>query len=191
MAVMTSQALWDFGRGSGVVALVLLTLSMVLGIATRSGRPAPWLPRFAVAETHRNTSLLATVFLVLHVGLLLFDPYAQLRIFDLVFPFVGNYRPFWQGLGTVALDLMIALVVTSLLRTRIGLRTWRGIHWAAYGLWPIALVHALGTGTDSFSAWFLVLAIVCVAAVLGALGWRLSARFTERRAVAPTMEVRV
>jgi sulfoxide reductase heme-binding subunit YedZ len=184
---MTSIALWDFGRGSGVVALVLLTVSMVLGIATRSGRPAPWLPRFAVAEVHRNASLLATVFLALHVGLLLFDPYALLRLFDLILPFVGNYRPFWQGLGTVALDVLIALVVTSLLRHRIGRRSWRAVHWAAYGLWPIALVHALGTGTDSFTPWFLTLAAICVAAVLGALGWRVSARFTERT----RLEVRV
>ena len=178
---MTTTALWDFGRATGVVALVLLTASMVLGVATRSGRPAPWLPRFAVTEVHRNVSLLSAVFLALHVVLLLFDPYAMLRLFDLVFPFVGNYRPFWQGLGTVALDVLLALVVTSLLRHRLGRRTWRAVHWAAYALWPIALVHALGTGTDSFSAWFLTLAALCVLAVLGALSWRLSARFTERR----------
>jgi methionine sulfoxide reductase heme-binding subunit len=177
----SSTALWDFGRASGVVSLVLLTVSMVLGIATRSGRPAPWLPRFAVAEMHRNVSLLGAVFLTLHVSLLLFDPYAMLRLFDLVVPFVGNYRPFWQGLGTVALDLIIALVVTSLLRHRIGRRTWRAIHWAGYGFWPVALVHALGTGTDSFTPWFLALAVFCASSVLGALCWRLSARFTETR----------
>lgn len=188
---MTETALWDFGRGSGVVALVLLTVSTVLGIATRSGRPAPWLPRFAVAEVHRNASLLASVFLVLHVGLLLFDPYALLRLFDLVLPFVGDYRPFWQGLGTVALDLMIALVVTSLLRRRLGRRTWRAIHWAAYAMWPVALAHALGTGTDAFSVWFLVLAALCTVTVAGALCRRLSARFTERRSVPVRMEARV
>ncbi|GHF62105.1 sulfoxide reductase heme-binding subunit YedZ [Amycolatopsis bartoniae] len=178
---MTATALWDFGRATGVVALVLLTLSMVLGVATRSGRPAPWLPRFAVTEVHRNVSLLSSVFLALHVVLLLFDPYAMLRLFDFVLPFAGNYRPFWQGLGTVALDVLLALVVTSLLRHRLGRRTWRAVHWAAYALWPIALAHALGTGTDSFSPWFLTLAVLCVLAVAGALCWRLSARFAERR----------
>ncbi|GAB2988002.1 ferric reductase-like transmembrane domain-containing protein [Amycolatopsis acidiphila] len=177
---MTTTALWDFGRGSGVVALVLLTASLVLGIATRSGRPAPWLPRFAVTELHRNLSLLAATFLALHVGLLLFDPYAMLRLFDLVLPFAGDYRPFWQGLGTVALDVLLALVVTSLLRHRLGRRTWRAVHWAGYALWPVALVHALGTGTDSFTPWFLTLAAICTAAVAGALCWRLSARFAER-----------
>jgi len=112
---------------------------------------------------------------------LLFDPYAQLRLFDFVLPFVGKYRPFWQGLGTVAFDLLVALVVTSLLRHRIGHRVWRAIHWLSYAMWPVALVHALGTGTDGFSAWFLALAGVCTATVLGALGWRVSAGFAERR----------
>ncbi|WP_236793693.1 ferric reductase-like transmembrane domain-containing protein [Amycolatopsis sp. GM8] len=177
-----NTALWDFGRGTGVVALVLLTVSTVLGIATRSGRPAPWLPRFAITEVHRNVSLLATVFVALHVVLLLFDPYAMLRLFDLVVPFAGNYRPFWQGLGTLALDILLVIVVTSLLRHRLGHRTWRAIHWTAYGLWPVGFAHALGTGTDAFSTWFLALAVVCAAAVIGALSWRLSTRFTKLEA---------
>ncbi|GAA5151038.1 ferric reductase-like transmembrane domain-containing protein [Amycolatopsis dongchuanensis] len=155
---------------------MLLTVSTVLGIATRSGRPAPGLPRFAVAELHRNVSLLSAVFLALHVGLLLFDPYAMLRLFDLVLPFVGEYRPFWQGLGTVALDVLLALVVTSLLRHRLGRRTWRAVHWAAYALWPVALVHALGTGTDGFSPWFLTVAVLCVLSVVGALFLRREVR---------------
>ncbi|WP_431910172.1 ferric reductase-like transmembrane domain-containing protein [Amycolatopsis thermoflava] len=176
---MSTDALWDFGRGTGVVALVLVTVSVVLGILTRRGEPVAGLPRFAVTEVHRNASLLSVVFLALHVGLLLFDPYAQLRIFDLVVPFAGDYRPFWQGLGTVALDLLVALVVTSLLRQRLGRRTWRAVHWLAYAMWPVAVAHSLGTGTDAFSAWFLAIAAVCVAAVLGATGWR----FTRKELV--------
>lgn len=182
---MSTDALWYLGRGSGVVALVLFTVSVVLGIGTRSGRAAPWLPRFAVAALHRNTSLLATVFLVIHVVTLLFDPYAQLNVVDTVFPFLAGYAPFWVGLGTLALDLMLALVITSLLRHRIGHRTWRAIHWAAYGAWPIALVHALGSGTDAGTAWFLILAGVCAVAVAGALSWRLSTSFPEHDRRAP------
>lgn len=182
---MTVNALWDFGRGTGVVSMVLLTVSLVLGIATRSGRPAPWLPRFAVAELHRNVSLAASVFLLLHVVLLLFDPYAMLRLVDVVFPFAGAYRPFWLGLGAVALDLLIAVVVTSLLRHRIGRRTWRAVHWASYAMWPVALAHSIGDGTDGLSLWFLVVSIVCTVAVAGALCWRLSAHFTERHSTEP------
>ncbi|HEX6355857.1 ferric reductase-like transmembrane domain-containing protein [Actinophytocola sp.] len=182
---MSTDALWYLGRGSGVVTLVLFTASLVLGIGTRSGRPAPWLPRFAVTTLHRNASLLATVFLVLHVVLLLFDPYAQLTVVDTVLPFLAGYAPFWVGLGTLALDLLLALVVTSLLRQRIGHRTWRAVHWTAYAAWPISLVHALGSGSDAGTRWFLVLAGACAVAVAGALAWRLSASFSERDAVTP------
>lgn len=180
---MDADALWYLGRGSGIVALLLLTVAVVLGIGTRSGRPAPWLPRFAVASLHRNTSLLATVFLVLHVVLLLFDPYAQLDVVDTVLPFLAGYAPFWVGLGTLTLDLLAALVITSLLRHRIGHRAWRAVHWAAYASWPTALVHALGSGTDAGTAWFLALAGVCAFAVAGALAWRLSTSFTEQTTV--------
>lgn len=187
---MNTTALWDFGRGTGVVALVLLTVSVVLGIATRSGRPAPWLPRFAVTELHRNVSLLSAVFLALHVVLLLVDPYALLRVTDIVLPFLGAHRPFWLGLGTVALDVMFALVVTSLLRHRLGRRTWRAVHWSAYALWPIALAHSVGDGTDGFTAWLLILSAICTAAVAGVLCWRLSAGFAERRATSARLEAR-
>jgi sulfoxide reductase heme-binding subunit YedZ len=189
---MNTDTLWYLGRGSGVVTLVLLTISIVLGIGTRSGRPAPWLPRFAVAALHRNTSLLAAVFLVLHVVLLLFDPYAQLAVVDTVVPFLAGYAPFWVGLGTLTLDLLAALVLTSLLRHRIGRRTWRAVHWTGYAAWPVALVHALGAGTDAGSGWFLVLAGVCAVAVAGAVCWRLSTSFSEQeqRAALPlSMEV--
>jgi sulfoxide reductase heme-binding subunit YedZ len=137
------------------------------------------LPRFAVAAVHRNASLTAVVFLLIHVASLYFDPYAQLRLLDLVVPFAGAYRPLWLGLGTVGLDLIVALVVTSLLRHRIGVRTWRAVHWLAYLSWPVALSHALGNGTDNGSWWLRTLAAACTLAVLGAVGWRVSERFQE------------
>lgn len=177
--MLTVNTLWYVGRGSGLVDLVLLTLVMVLGIANRSGRPSVGLPRFAVAVVHRNASLLALVFLGIHVFTLLVDPFAKLRLYDIVLPFAARYRPLWMGVGTVALDLMVALVVTSLLRHRMSVRTWRFIHWAAYAAWPLAIVHTLGTGTDNTSAWLLVTTVMCIAAVAIAVVWRLSSGFTE------------
>ncbi|MFF5085290.1 ferric reductase-like transmembrane domain-containing protein [Actinoplanes sp. NPDC000266] len=174
-----TDALWYFARGSGVVSLVLLTVVVALGIGARSGRTAFNLPRFAVNLLHRNAALLAVVFLVLHVVSLLFDPYAQLRLFDLVLPFAGNYRPLWQGLGTLGLDLMIAIVVTSLLRHRIGARAWRAVHWLAYLCWPVALMHGLGTGSDNGTVWLWAISMVCVAVVLAAVIWRLTPNFTR------------
>jgi len=172
-----TNALWYLGRGSGVVSLVLLTIVVALGIATRSGRPMPGLPRFAVAAVHRNASLLAVTFLGIHVVTLLADPFAQLKLVDLVLPFVGAYRPFWLGLGTVGLDLIAALVITSLARARLGLRAWRVVHWLAYAAWPVALLHSLGTGTDAGRPWMLALAAGSAAVVLAAIAWRCSPSF--------------
>jgi sulfoxide reductase heme-binding subunit YedZ len=174
-----SNALWYVGRGTGVASLLLLTIVVALGIATRSGRAVFGLPRFAVATVHRTASLTAVVFLLIHVGSLYFDPYAQLHLLDFLVPFAGAYRPFWLGLGTVGLDLIAALVVTSLLRHRIGRRTWRAVHWLAYLSWPVALSHALGNGTDNGTWWLRSLAAVCMLAVLSAVGWRTSERFQE------------
>lgn len=176
---MSSEALWALGRGAGVVLLVLMSTTVLLGLLTRSGRPAPGLPRFAVTIVHRNASLLAVVFLVVHIGTLYFDPYAQLSLVDAVVPFLGSYEPVWLGLGTLALDVTLAVVVTSLLRSHLGPRTWKGVHLAAYALWPMAVAHSLGTGTDSGSAWFLVVLACCVVPVLAATAWRVSAGFVE------------
>jgi methionine sulfoxide reductase heme-binding subunit len=174
-----SAALWYVGRGTGVASLLMLTIVVALGIATRSGRAILGLPRFAVAAVHRTASLTAVVLLLIHVGTLYFDPYAQLRLVDFVLPFAGAYRPFWLGLGTLGLDLIAALVVTSLLRHRIGRRTWRAVHWLAYLSWPVAMSHALGNGTDNGTWWLRGLAAACTLAVLGAVGWRVSERFQE------------
>jgi sulfoxide reductase heme-binding subunit YedZ len=174
-----NEALWYVGRGTGVASLLLLTVVVALGIATRSGRAIFGLPRFAVAAVHRTASLTAVVFLLLHVGSLFFDPYAQLHLVDFFLPFTGTYRPLWLGLGTVGLDLIAALVVTSLLRHRIGRRSWRAVHWLAYLSWPVALAHALGNGTDRGTWWLLGLAWACTMTVLVAIGWRVSERFQE------------
>ena len=174
-----NEALWAFGRASGAVSLGLFTLSVVLGILVRSGRPLFVLPRFSLVLVHRNIALLAVVFLGLHVGSLLLDPFAQLRAADVVVPFMGSFKPFWQGLGTLALDLAAAIAVTSLLRRRLGPRVFRTVHGTTYALWPVAVAHALGNGTDGTSTWFLGLALAAFGAVAAAVLWRLSAGFIE------------
>jgi len=173
------KALWYLGRSSGVVSLVLLTLVVALGIVTRSGRPLPGLPRFAVSAVHRSASLLAVVFLTLHVVTLTLDPQSQLRWLDAVIPFGSHPKPLWIGLGAASLDLIAALVITSLLRQRIGHRVWRAIHWAAYALWPLAVLHTIGTGTDMRQLWMRGLLAVCTFIVAWLIGWRLSPRFLD------------
>lgn len=175
-----SEALWALGRGTGVVALVMLTVSLALGIAARSGRPIAGLGRFGIAEVHRTAALTGTALIALHVGTLMFDPYAQLRLVDTVLPFVGTFRPLWQGLGTLAVDLLVVVTVVSLLRDKVGPRVFRAVHWATYALWPVALVHALGNGTDSGSLWLRTVAGVSILGVAGSVAWRVTESYAER-----------
>jgi sulfoxide reductase heme-binding subunit YedZ len=172
-------ALWDLGRGSGVVSLALFTVVVALGVVTRSGRPLPGLPRFAVSAVHRSASLLAVVFLVTHVVTLTLDPTSQLRWLDAVIPFGSHFRPLWVGLGALSLDLMAALVVTSLLRQHIGRRVWRAVHWTAYAMWPLAVLHTIGAGTDVRRVWMISFLVVCTGSVAALLGWRVSRRFLD------------
>lgn len=176
---MTDELLWAVGRASGVVALLLLTASLWLGIVVRSGRPLPGLPRFSVTLVHRNISLLAVAFLAVHVGTLLLDSYAKLTLTDVLVPFLGAHLPFWLGLGTIAVDLLLAVTITALLRRRLGLRVFKAVHWLSYAMWPVALAHTVGDGTDGRSGWMLLLAAGCVLFVLVAVFWRASAGFIE------------
>jgi methionine sulfoxide reductase heme-binding subunit len=169
------SAYWYLARSTGAVALVLLTVSVVLGILdTLRFSAAPRWPRFAVDAIHRQSSLLVIVFIVVHIITSVLDGFAPISLIDGVIPFHSPYRPLWLGLGVVSFDLLIALAVTSLLRRRIGYGWWRGIHWLAYASWPVAVLHGLGTGTDVKSVWMLGLTAVCVAAVLAALLIRIS-----------------
>jgi hypothetical protein len=165
---------WYLTRGSGVVALLLLTASIVLGIATTIRWSTSGLPRFAVAGLHRTLTLLAIVFVAVHVVTTVVDGFAPIGWTDAFIPFLSPYRPFWLGLGAVAFDLLLALVITSLLRARIGYRVWRVTHWLAYASWPVALVHSLGTGSDARVGWLHAIAIGSVVAVGGALVIRLA-----------------
>ncbi len=175
-----TAALWALGRGTGIVALVLFTVSIVLGIVARSGRKVPWLGRFGTSDLHRTAALTGTGLIAVHIGSLYFDPYAQLKFVDFFFPFLGSYRPMWLGLGTLALDLLGVVTIVSLLRHRVGPKVFKTVHWATYALWPLALLHAVGTGTDAATLWFRALAALCVGAVVTALGWRLSPSYANR-----------
>ncbi len=159
------------------MSLVLLTLVMVLGIAQiQRWAPSRW-PRFVTAALHRNASLLAVAFLGVHILTSVADGYAPISVVAVFVPFTSSYRPLWLGLGAVALDLVVALTVTSLLRPHIGHRVWRTLHWAAYACWPVAFVHGLGTGSDGRVGWVQVVDLACLAAILGAVGWRLASNW--------------
>ena len=171
--VMAASPLWYLARASGTVSLVLLTASVLGGILTWSRWGSPAWPRILTTGFHRNVSLLAIGFVTLHVLTNVLDGYAPIRFLDAVLPFGSAYRPLWLGFGAVAFDLLLLVIVTSLLRRRLGWRRWRVIHWAAYACWPIALVHAFGTGSDPRHSWFTAVAVVCTTAVLSATAARI------------------
>jgi sulfoxide reductase heme-binding subunit YedZ len=174
IVVTSSTPLWYITRATGLVALVLLTIGMALGllIAVRfEGRQ--W-PRFITIGLHRNMSLLALAFTAVHVLTTITDSFVPIDLQDAFIPFISPYRPFWLGLGAIASDLLIALTVTSLLRARLGHRSWRLVHWTAYLCWPVAVLHGLGTGTDTRTRWVLLVTVLCVAAIACLTGWRLA-----------------
>jgi len=170
--ITSSTALWYASRTTGIISLVLLTAAMVLGIlVNRQGR-LPGLPRFAVTGLHRNLSLLAVGFLAVHVATAVADPFVTIGLAAVVIPLASPYRSVWIGLGAVSLDLMIALIATSLARARIGRGTWRAVHWLAYASWPVALAHSIGSSGDLRGGPLLALAAACTLAVAVAVGWR-------------------
>jgi predicted ferric reductase len=173
---------WYLTRSTGAVALLLLTGSVALGVADVQRLGTPRWPRFVLDSLHRNISLLAVVFLLLHILTAVLDSFAPISLTAAVVPFLSSYRPFWLGLGAVAFDLMLALILTSLLRQRIGYSGWRATHWLAYACWPIALLHSLGTGSDVKSSWLLVLAVACLALVLVAVLVRVLSGWTGANA---------
>lgn len=160
-----AKELWYLTRGSGAVALVLLTAAVALGVLTSLRVATPRWPRFTINSLHRNLTLLAIAFVGLHVVTTVADGYAPIGLKDALVPFASPYRPIWLGLGAVAFDLLLALVITSYLRHRIGFRTWRGVHWLAYAAWPVALVHSFGTGSDARATWLVALGFGALAVV--------------------------
>jgi sulfoxide reductase heme-binding subunit YedZ len=178
-AITGSTALWYASRATGVVSLLLLSLVVMLGIlVNRQGR-LPGLPSFAVTGLHRSLSLMSVLFVAVHVATAVIDPYVNIRLAAVVIPFISAYEPFWLGLGAVSLDLVAVLILTSLARAYLSRRMWRGIHWLAYAVWPVALVHSIGSSHDLRSGGLLMLAIGSALAVAAASLWRLAGSARE------------
>jgi methionine sulfoxide reductase heme-binding subunit len=180
-AVAGSQGLWFVSRGSGLVLLVLFTVVMVMGVATRTGASPPRWPRFAVAELHRTLALFTVALFGLHVVTAILDPYVPIGWAATVAPILSPYRTLAIGLGTVAVDCGGAVLLTSVLRGRLGFRTWRAVHWLAYLAWPAAFLHSLSAGNDLRIAWVAVIEWASAAAVAAAVLVRLLGGWRHRR----------
>jgi hypothetical protein len=183
IAAAGPSPLWYLTRGTGLVTLLLLTASVVLGVLQVLRWAPAGSPRFIVVTMHRAISLLVVALLAVHVLTAALDSFAPIRLLDAVLPFAASYRPIWLGLGALGFDLILALTMTSLLRRRLGLGAWRAVHWLAYACWPVALAHGWGTGSDTRSPWMLAVSLGCAAAVLVAVAWRLVSGWSEHARV--------
>ena len=173
VGTLAANPLWFATRACGTVALVLLTVSVVIGIASARRYAPGRIGRFEVAAAHRNASVLALVFLAAHIVTAIADAYVPLGWVSVVIPFASPYRTLWTGLGTVAFDLLAVVALTSAVRLRLGVRSWKTVHYLAYAAWPPAVFHAAGTGTDTRLKPQLALYVLCVGSVTAACWWRL------------------
>lgn len=176
-----SHLLWFTTRGAGAVSLVLLSAVVVLGLVGAVGGQRPRWPRFLITILHRNLALLALVFLATHIVTAVLDPFTALGWGAALVPWGSSYRPLWVGVGVISLYLGAVLVSTSLLRRWLSYRAWRFVHWTAYAVWPLALIHSLGAGSDTRFLWMdTVYAVCCVPVAVFFL-----VRVARRRANAP------
>ena len=179
---MTSQQmLWYLTRATGIVSLLLLTGTVVLGVLGTARIASRIWPRLVTAGLHRNMALTATALVGVHVVTTVFDPFVSISVVAAFVPFTASYRPLWLSLGAVAFDLLLAVMITSLLRDRLSYRAWQVVHVLVYACWPIALLHSLKTGTDTKLHWVLAIDIGCVLAFAAAVWWRLSLRAASLR----------
>jgi DMSO/TMAO reductase YedYZ heme-binding membrane subunit len=170
---LSGPELWFANRGTGFVLLLLLTLSTMLGVLSTSRlSPRLW-PRMLSQGLHRNVSLLAVTFLAAHVTTAVADTFVDIRWYDAFIPFGGKYMPLWLGFGALAVDMIIAITATSLLRHRMSHKPWRAIHIMAYAAWGLGLLHGLQMGTDAGSVWGAAFNYGCIGLVFVAILARL------------------
>jgi len=172
---------WFLNRGTGVILLILMTVSVALGVLSTVRASSVFWPRFVTQRLHRNISLLAVALLIAHAAAAVIDDFVNIRWWDAFVPFVGDYQPLWLGLGTLATDFIIITVLTGLSRTRFGSRTWRTIHLTSYLGWGAGLGHGFGIGTDSRQTWSIAVSVACVGVVAGSVAVRLGTFGAERR----------
>ena len=173
MHLTTSPADWYAVRAAGIVAYIVLTLVVVLGLNLAGHKKLRIWPRFAVEDVHRFGGLLLGAFVAIHVVAIAIDAYLPFSLASLIVPLASSFRPFWVGLGIVAAELLLALAIANHYRRRLPYRFWRRAHYLNFAVWIAATVHGLATGTDRSSWWFLAITAAGVALVSGSIALRL------------------
>jgi sulfoxide reductase heme-binding subunit YedZ len=185
---MFDQVLWFAARGAGIVSLLLSTAVVCLGLMTALRFERRDWPRFLTVELHRSIALVSVIFVAIHVVTAVLDPFTSLGILAALVPLASSYRPLDVAFGVISVYLVLAVLLTSLIRDRLSQRTWRAVHWLAYAAWPMAVLHSITAGSDAFAAWMLAIVGACCAAVGGVLVWRWSVVWPGRRELADVVE---
>lgn len=175
---------WYAARAGGMVAYVLLTAVVLIGLAMSGKERLDGWPRFALEDVHRFGGALVGVFVSLHILTLAADSQAHLPLGSLLVPFVSSYRPFWTGLGIVSAELLLALAIANALRKRIGYRTWRRLHYLNFVVWIAATAHGIGAGTDTGVLSFMAVYTAAIVSVVALTARRIS-RTTPREGLSP------
>lgn len=168
---------WYLSRATGAVSLILLTVVLVLGVvSTSSERPR----RTTIANAvHRSLGLGLGVFLLTHIVTAIIETYVSIDWISAIVPFTSGYQPLWVGLGTVAFDLLLALIVTSVLRHRLPESVWRFVHQSSWALWLLAVVHAVMLETTSL--WLQASTVGCLVTGLAAAAYWLATTTSDAR----------
>ncbi|HEY5266682.1 MAG TPA: ferric reductase-like transmembrane domain-containing protein [Acidimicrobiales bacterium] len=188
MIALTSPYLWYITRATGFVALILFTLVVTLGMLVANRIGGTVVGRFEINELHRSVSMVALVFLVIHIVTTLLDSFVATGWLSAIIPFASSYRRLPVAIGAVAFDLILAVWVSSLLKVRVKNATWRYIHWLSWLAFASAIAHAYLTGTDAKSGAGLAVVAACALTVLATASWRYLARPTRaagRTALSP------
>jgi sulfoxide reductase heme-binding subunit YedZ len=167
---------WYAARAAGIVAYVLLTAVVLLGLTLATKARLRYWPRFALEDVHRFGGLLIGTFVGLHVLTIAIDSVVHFSVAQLVVPFAASYRPLWTGLGIVAAELLVALAVANRFKSKLPYGFWRRTHYLNFGVWGLATVHSAAVGTDRAEPWLIALLAGCAAAVAIALSFRIGRR---------------
>jgi predicted ferric reductase len=175
-----SQTVWDLIRASGIVAYVLLTLTVLAGLLVSSRSLPSGQSRIDFFEVHTFTSLLVLAFGSLHAAALLFDRYVGFSPREVLLPFASDYRPLAVGFGGLTLYLSAAVYGSFWVRRLIGMGTWRLLHYSSFLAFVLATYHGLFAGSDAGSTWLLGVYFGSMALVGGLLMYRVLIMSDER-----------
>lgn len=169
---MTDPILWYLNRGTGVSLMVLLSATTVLGVLATGRQFFLWWPRFVTQGLHRALAGISLGLLAVHAISAVIDEYVDIRWWQALLPWGASYKPLWLSLGTLALNLLVVLGVTTALRSRLPHRVWFLTHLLSYAAWAASVIHGIGIGTDTHRDWMSATTLACAAAVVAATLFR-------------------